>query len=115
MLGCGTLKNPNPNPNPKYNAIEPYAELVESWRDTENHWRYKYLTTAMKHNPRNGKDYRIPALRLLPKLGKDDARDVSGVHVAANQPFALLDSILLSETVRELPHFLSCLLTLYPN
>ena len=42
----------------------------------------------------------------MPKLCKDDARDISGVHTTIVQPFALLDSIELSRLVVALPHFL---------
>ena len=40
------------------------------------------------------------------KLGKDDARDIAGVHVSIVQPFALLDAIELAELTAGLPHFL---------
>eukprot|EP01052_Picozoa_sp_SAG31_P070051 SAG31_NODE_28894_length_403_cov_17.990132_1_plen_89_part_01 len=42
----------------------------------------------------------------MPKLGKDDARDIAGVHRSINQPFALLDSIQLAPLVQKLPLYL---------
>ena len=42
----------------------------------------------------------------MPKLGKTDARDIAGVHVAIVQPFAVLDGIELLPIVQQLPHFL---------
>eukprot|EP01052_Picozoa_sp_SAG31_P006374 SAG31_NODE_292_length_18283_cov_10.859859_17_plen_445_part_01 len=81
-------------------------ELIKSWADTEKHWKMKYLESAVWRNPKTARPYKVPRIRLMPKIGKTDARDIAGFHVSINQPFALLDSIQLHPIVTELPVFL---------
>lgn len=87
-------------------AMEPYAALIQSWEGSDEDWKFKYYVAAMTRNPTTNAPYRIANIRLMPKIGKHDARDVAGVHTTINQPFALIDSIMLAGLVQSLPMFL---------
>lgn len=87
-------------------VLSQYGGLIDSWRGTSYEWKRKFLLRAVNRNPDTGAAYRTPNLRQMPKIGKDSARDVAGVHVAIGQPFALLDSVQLAPAVKRLPHFL---------
>ena len=91
----------------QYVAVcDEYEDLISSWKGTELDWKRKFILRALKVNPNTGKPYKVANLRLMKKVQKPGARDVAGVHVTINQPFALLDSIELSPAVKNLPHFL---------
>eukprot|EP01052_Picozoa_sp_SAG31_P017575 SAG31_NODE_1209_length_9381_cov_2.526611_1_plen_657_part_00 len=83
-----------------------HRDLIEGWRGSENDWKRKYLLRAIKRHPKSGEKYRVPSLRLLPKIGRATARDVTGMHSAIIQPFALLDAIQLAPATQKLPNVL---------
>ena len=87
-------------------VLNKHGDLINSWKGTALHWKYKYLTAAADLHPQTRKKYRPPYARFSPKLEKPGNRMIVASHQWIGQPFALLIAIEMQPQIAEIPSFL---------
>jgi hypothetical protein len=87
-------------------VLDKHGDLINSWKGTALHWKYKYLTAAANLHPQTRKKYRPPYARFSPKLEKPGNRTIVASHQWIGQPFALLIAIEMQPQIAEIPSFL---------